>query len=599
MPIIPRLSSFFNKGRESNDVSEPEDHPSPPEDGREKGLAEEQNKDIYSSDGESISSGQDGVKKAQATTIVWTRKSLVIAYALIFLIFFVNSLGQQISNNVLRFVTSDFNRHPLTATTSIVSSLVAGVIKLPIAKIMDIFGRIYGFGLMVFCAVVGLIMMAACNSVTTYAAAQVFYWVGMNGIAYVLDVFIADTSSLKWRGLMLAFSTSPYIATTFAGPAAAARYMEGAGWRWVYGTFAIVTPAMCAPFLWVFWRNQQLARKQGILVDRREASGRTWYQSLKYYFIEFDFFGMILIIAGWSLLLLPFSLASSSANEWQSASIIAMLVIGFCLLVIFVIWERFFATKSFLPFKLLTDRTVIGSCLTAGTLFISFYCWDVYFSSYMQVVFDLSIADAGYVYNIYSIGSCFWSIVVGLLIPASGRFKWLALCAIPLMILGTGLMIHFRQPHHSIGYVIMCQIFIAFAGGTIVICQQVAIMAAVGPENIAVALALQSLFTAIGGSIGQAISGGIWTNTLLAQLERHLPSGLKDQASDIYLDINVPLGYAWGSPGREGTIEAYAATQRYMCIAATAVLALMIVWVMMWRNYSVHDFKKPRGAKII
>ena len=37
---------------------------------------------LYDSDGESISSGQDGVKKAQATTIVWTRNALIIAYAL-------------------------------------------------------------------------------------------------------------------------------------------------------------------------------------------------------------------------------------------------------------------------------------------------------------------------------------------------------------------------------------------------------------------------------------------------------------------------------------------------------------------------------------
>jgi MFS family permease len=130
--------------------------------------------------------------------------------------------------------------------------------------------------------------MAACNSVETYAAAQVFYWVGMNGISYVLDVFIADTSSLKWRGLLFAFSTSPFIATVFAGPAAAQSYYSGAGWRWAYGTFAIVTPVMCAPFLWVFWHNQKLARKQGILVDRREASGRSWYQSVQYYLIEFD-----------------------------------------------------------------------------------------------------------------------------------------------------------------------------------------------------------------------------------------------------------------------------------------------------------------------
>jgi MFS family permease len=108
-------------------------------------------------------------------------------------------------------VTSDFQEHSLTATTGIVSSLVAGVIKLPVAKLMDIFGRLQGFVFMVTCAVIGLIMMAACNNVQTYAAAQVFYWVGMNGIAYVLDVFIADTSSLKYRGLLFAFSNSPYV----------------------------------------------------------------------------------------------------------------------------------------------------------------------------------------------------------------------------------------------------------------------------------------------------------------------------------------------------------------------------------------------------
>lgn len=141
-------------------------------------------------------------------------------------------------------------------------------------------------------------MMAACNNIETFAAAQTFYWVGYNGLIYVLDVFIADTSSLKWRGLMFAFSTSPFIATSFAGPAAAQSFLATSGWRWGYGTFAIVTPVICAPFLWVFWHNQKLARKQGILVDRREASGRTWYQSLQYYFIEFDGkFG----VRGWSL----------------------------------------------------------------------------------------------------------------------------------------------------------------------------------------------------------------------------------------------------------------------------------------------------------
>lgn len=130
--------------------------------------------------------------------------------------------------------------------------------------------------------------MAACTNVETYAAAQVFYWVGFNGIAYVLDVFIADTSSLQWRALMFAFSTSPYIATTFAGPAAAQSFYQQSGWQWAFGTFAIVTPVICMPFLGVFWWNQRTARKQGVLTEKREASGRTTFQSIRHYLIEFD-----------------------------------------------------------------------------------------------------------------------------------------------------------------------------------------------------------------------------------------------------------------------------------------------------------------------
>lgn len=304
--------------------------------------------------------------------------------------------------------------------------------------------------------------------------------------------------------------------------------------------------------------------------------------------------GMLLIIAGWSILLLPLSLANYAAHSWRSASIIAMLVIGFCLLVAFGIWERFFARKQFLPFHYLVDRTVVGACLSAMTLFMSFYCWDIYFSSFLQVVYNLSVSDSGYIYSIYSLGSCFWSIVVGLLIPLTGRFKWLACCAVPLQILGTGLMIYFRQPGQPIGYTIMCQIFIAFSGGTLVITDEIAIMAAVGPENVAVALALISLFTSIGGAIGTSIAGAIWTNTLPSELEKHLPDNLKGQAADIYADITVQLGYPMGSPARQAIITAYGETQRYLCIAATVVLVLQMVWVLIWRDIAVKDFRKPK-----
>lgn len=309
--------------------------------------------------------------------------------------------------------------------------------------------------------------------------------------------------------------------------------------------------------------------------------------------------GIVLISAGFALLLLPLSLATYQASQWRSGSIIAMFVVGFCCLVAFAVHERFTARKPFLPFHFLTDRTVFGACALSGTLWTSFYCWDAYFSSYLQVVYNLSISDAGYVANIYNIGSCFFAIIVGGLVRWSGRIKWIALAAVPLQILGTGLMIYFRQPGKGLGYVIMCQIFISFSGGALVITEQMAVMAAVGPENVATVLALEALFTAVGGAVGPSISGAIWTNTLPGALEQYLPASAKGQASEIYASLVTQLSYEWGSPEREGIIEAYAYTQRYMCIAATAVLVLAFFWVLMWRDIRVKDFKQPAGSTVV
>jgi len=52
--------------------------------------------------------------------------------------------------------------------------------------------------------------------------------------------------------------------------------------------------------------------------------------------------------------------------------IIAMLVIGILCLIAFVFYEKFLAKRSFIPFYLLKTPSVIGACLLAMFLFISF-----------------------------------------------------------------------------------------------------------------------------------------------------------------------------------------------------------------------------------
>ena len=102
----------------------------------------------------------------------------------------------------------------------------------------------------------------------------------------MLDVFLADTSSLKNRALWFSFTTAPYIATTFIGPPAAHSIYKTSGWPWGFGMFAIITPFMTLPIFFILYGNQRKAAKQGVLI--KEKSGRSFAQSVSYYFLEFD-----------------------------------------------------------------------------------------------------------------------------------------------------------------------------------------------------------------------------------------------------------------------------------------------------------------------
>lgn len=142
---------------------------------------------------------------------------------------------------------------------------------------------------------------------------------------------------------------------------------------------------------------------------------------------------MLLVTGGFSLILLPLTIATYQERKWESASIIAMIVVGGVLVIAFAVWEKWFAPVSFVPFEVLVDRTVLPACLVSACLFIaSAYvspvplprflpetdllphsCWSSYFSSFLQVALYQTIAQAGYVGSIYSLGSCVWAFVTG------------------------------------------------------------------------------------------------------------------------------------------------------------------------------------------
>ena len=540
------------------------------------------------------SNAQPGVQNIEAVTVAWTTAALIFAYVMIWLTYFVEGILSGTANALAPYVTSAFAQHSLTPTVGILSSVIGGVTNLTLAKILDVFGRPQGYLFCIVLATIGLIMMAACDGVEAYAAAQVFYTVGNNGLQYSLSVFVADTSSLRNRGLMLAFSSSSNLITCWlAGPVSAA-YLRGPGWRWCFGTFTILIPTITLPLFGLLMYNYNKAKKQG-LIPKHE-SQRTAWQSFLHYCREFDAVGLILLSAGVVLFLLPFNLYTLQAEGWRSPSMICLLVFGIVLMMIFAVWERFFASTTFIPYSLLLDRTVLGACILSATLFFSFYCWNSYFSSFLQVVNDLSVTHASYVVQIYTVGSVLCSLTVGLLIRYTGRYKPICLFfGIPLSILGIGLMIKFRQPDGYIGYIVMCQILISFAAGTIIICDEIALMAAASHQQIAVVLAVLGLFSNIGGAIGLTVAAAIWQGILPKKLAEYLPASELPNLPTIYEDITAQLSYVVGSPARVAIERAYGDAQMMMLIAGTAVWAIGIVAVAMWRDTRIIGIKQTKG----
>lgn len=552
---------------------------------------------VDSADDGSVEAGtstQDGVKNMEATTVAWNKNILIIAYVLIWITYCVEGMLANTTGALTPYVTSAFAQHSLTPTVGILSSVIGGVTNLTLAKILDVFGRPQGYLFCVVLATIGLIMMAACNNVEAYAAAQVFQTVGNQGIQYSLSVFVADTSTLQTRGLMQAIVSTPNLFTGFLAGPIASGFVNGPGWRWAFGMFTIMIPCITMPLYGILVSNFLKAKKLGLVA--KSDSNRTPLQSFLHYCREFDAIGLILLSAGVALFLLPFNLYTMQARGWTSPLVLSMLIIGFLLIVAFVIWEKFFAPVTFIPYSLLLDRTVFGACIVSATLFISYSTWSAFFPSYLQVVKGLSIDNSTYVVQTYSVVSVVFGVVAGAIIQRTGRFKPATLfVGIPLSAFGLGLMIYFRDADGKIGYIVMCLIFIGIGAGIIIVCDEIGMLAAGAHQYVAVCLAVLGMFGNVGGAIGFTVASAIWQNTLPNKLLEYLPAEDQPNLTMIYADITTQLSYPIGSPTRMAIQHAYSDAYLRLLATGTAVWVIGFAGVFMWRNINVIGIKQAKG----
>ncbi|CAZ82313.1 unnamed protein product [Tuber melanosporum] len=533
---------------------------------------------------------QTGVQRVEAVAKTWTRRALYVAYAGIFLMAFCTSIDIQVTSLLAFYATSSFSSHSLLSTVGVVGSVLMAVVQPPMAKVADVFGRTEAFAISMLFYILGYIQMAASKDISTYASAQIFYAAGSTGLRILQQIFIADTSDLLNRALLSSLPDTPFLITVWVGPEIAEHFTTGP-WRWGYAMWTIITPVLSLPLFIALCVNQRKASKAGLLPEYPwKAQGVVSF--LKSLWTELDIMGVLLLVAAFSLLLVPLTLGGQAVGKWKNPSIIAAIVIGGVCLILFPLWEMWkkAAPTPLLTLRLFKNRTVIAGCVLGFFYFMAYYLsLQPYFYSYLMVARNTGSVAAGHITLTFSFASTVSSVIISLVIKYTKHYKYYMIGGILIYMLGIGLMLRYRNIDSSNAQIIWTQIIVGIGGGMLNVPAQLGVQAASLHQEVAAATALFLTIVSIGGAVGSAVSGAIWSHNIQNKLMLYLPEAAKANMTMIYGSAVVATSYPMGSPERTAIIKSYDETMRILLIIAVCVCIPMLPAGLCMTNYKLDE----------
>ncbi|KAF6816301.1 siderophore iron transporter [Colletotrichum plurivorum] len=501
--------------------------------------------------------------------------------------------------------SSYYQQHSsVLSTLSIATNIISAVSKPFIAKISDITSRPYTYIITLLFYVVGYIIAASSTSISAYVVGEVFVAIGSSGLDLTNDIIVADLTPLEWRGFVSSLLSTPFIINTwFAGKIVDAMQAKNQ-WRWGYGMFAIIMPAALSPAIGTLLYLDKKAKKDDIVniassnAARRAArhlagekgyegphgaiiapaaeEKTTWTQSLKRNLIEIDAFGLILLGFGWSLLLLPFSLKTYADHGWRNQSLIAMMVVGGVLLIAYGVYEIKWAKVPSAPRRLVMNKTFLMAIVIDAFYMLAGNIRGLYWSSYVYIAKPWSSQNWVYYNNTLTLALCVFGLVAGLIQRWTHRYKLLQIIGLCIKIIGMGIMLDGPRATISTAPMVLSLVMIGCGGAFSVVGSRVASQASVPHQDVALAIALLSLWSKIGSSIGSAIVAVIWADKMPKLLRQYLPATATDKdVKSLFNSVRtIRTKYAFDDPMRQGAIEAYRRTL-YYCLAPAVALAFI------------------------
>lgn len=241
-----------------------------------------------------------------------------------------------------------------------------------------------------------------------------------------------------------------------------------------------------------------------------------------------DFLGAgVLVLAVFALL---FGLDRGGNLSITDTYVIASLCTSLVLFALFGLVEVKIATEPFAPLRIVQGRTILSVYLSNFFCFAGYMAILFYLPLYYQAVSSLTAGAAGLRLVPAIAGAVSGSLVGGLMIQKTGKYYYLTVFAYTLFFFGTipvflatGILGD-STPTISAGIVCM-----GFGSGMAVTSTLVALIAAAGHEDQAVATAVSYLFRALGQVTGVSVSSMLVQGSLRRELTRVLDGADADE----------------------------------------------------------------------
>ncbi|MBN1321081.1 MAG: MFS transporter [Thermoleophilia bacterium] len=384
--------------------------------------------------------------------------------------------------------------------------MLASTITMPVyGKVGDLIGhKVLLLGALAL-FLTGSVLGGLAGSMPVLIAARAIQGLGGGGLMILSQSIIADIVPPRQRGTYMGILGGAWAFASVLGPILGGWFADSIGWRWA------------------FWFNVPLGTLAVTMaaVVLRASTQRRGQPRL-------DIPGMVTMAVGTFAIILVTSWGGRE-YAWGSAPILGLVAIAVVAGALFVLVERR-AAEPIIPLFLFRDVNFDLATLGGLLSSITFFGVIVYMPSYLQMVTGLSATASGLLLVPISLGILMASVGSGALASRTGRYKWMPL--VSCLLIGISLyLLHTLTTTTSL-WTTSFYLFVFGVGSGLGVQILVLIVQNSFPiTQVGTATGAHNFFRQVGGSLGSAAVGTLFTGRLMELLNERLPSqgpGLSD-----------------------------------------------------------------------